>query len=168
MSTLSQPIWPAFTLSLLACASSQEAAVGVSTAPQSVPAQAPEVVDAAVAAPIVLEVDAGTRLPEALGRLHPITGMSAGAKKLDAKVLIARIERRPETLDRCSALASVEPNAPDGSWNVRLTLKGGAVALVVESAVEPAFQQCLEAAAKEWQFHGMPDGEMMLLLGLAL
>ena len=151
---------------LTACASTPEPAVGVSTAPQSVPArvaaQEPDAVPPSVPEP----AKAASPPHVALGRLHPITSMSAGSKKLDAKVLIARIESQPDRFDACSTLASAEANAPEGTWNVRLTLAAGVASLRVESPVDPAFAQCLERAAARLTVHGLPPSEIMLLLGL--
>lgn len=159
-------IRPFVGMMLAACATHQGPAVGVSTAPQSVPRPAHNEVPDAAAPATPEPIDAAAAPAVASGRLHAVTGMSTGAKKLDAKVVIARIEERPEALDACSVQASSEPNAPDGSWNVRLTLRRGAAALQPESSVEPGFERCLQAAAAQLSLRGLPDGELLLLLAL--
>ena len=168
MLLLRAPSWTAALLALVACGSRQEAAVGVSTAPQSIPPPPapPELPDASAAEPAAT-VDASAPPPVALGRLHPVTGMSMSGKKLDPKAVITRIEARPEALDACSAMASADPNAPDGSWNVQLVIQGGQGTLDVQSPVAPALAQCLHNAPKAWSLKGLADGSMMLLLGLA-
>ena len=151
---------------LLACAARREAVPGISTAPRSAPdeVQASSTDDAG-SPDITAEAPAAS--DPTPGRLHAITGMSLGPTKLDPKVVLAQIEAKPDALAVCSALASAEPNAPDGSWNGHLTIRRGVVSLAVESPVQPAFQDCLVNAATGWKLQNTGDGEMMLLFGLA-
>lgn len=142
--------------------------MGVSTAPRSIPSPAALDAGAMPSAATTAETaeTAAVRPPVELGRLHPVTALSTGHSKLDAKVLIARIERQPTVLDTCSGAASAEPDADAQSWKVRLVVSGGNAALRVESPVGPAFAQCLEEAGKRLSLQGVPNGEMLLLLGL--
>lgn len=155
------------------CASSQDVPVGVSTAPRSVPRQLESsdpasdagALEAAAAEPAEPAIDASAPSGPT-GRLHAITGMVSGGS-LVAKTVIARIEAAPDVLAACSTEASREPNAPDGTWNVKLTVHAGRARLELQSPVEPAFESCLLAAAKRWQLGNVGTGEMMVLLGLA-
>lgn len=154
-------------LVLGACANGQDLPAGVSTAPQSVPRPAPEDASAPPPPATPVAVDVPAPPPPALGRLHPVTGMTMGAKKLDEKRVLARIEATPSVLDTCSGAASLEPNAPDGSWNVRLTISdGGKASLEVQSAVAAGFEACLVEAGPRLALAGLGSGTMMLLLGL--
>lgn len=162
-----------FAMLLTACASSQEPAVGVSTAPNSVPHAVADPPDAAAEPPAATtpRPDAGsvesTAPPAVDGRLHAVTGMTLGGHKLDAKAVVSRIETMPAALDACSALASQEPNAPDGSWNAKLSIKSGKASVQMQSPVKPAFETCVAAAAAQWSLGNVGSGEMMLLLGIA-
>lgn len=93
--------------------------------------------------------------------------MSKSGKAIDPKKIIERIEQKPGMLQTCAPFAAREPNAPDGTWNVELTLKGKKVELDLQSPVSESFELCMQDAAATWDLSGLGSGSMMLLFGLA-
>lgn len=152
-------------LLLVACGAqhAEELPPGVSTAKRTAPR------------PPVEEPDAGTAVasrvePEPVAppryELRIRTGMSMSGKQNDPHKVIARIEQAPGMLQTCAPYAAREPNAPEGTWNVELTLKGKKSELEMHSPVSESFELCMQDAAATWDLTGVGTGKLMLLLGL--